>query len=1503
MQHPSLAINPLGVLNSATVKNYTVTGTCDSSIQPQQMTLITLEDNQVSGTSVCQSNNTFSIGLDAVVLQDLLSDRSTLTLTFRVIHGDESFDSSPLANNIIPLTIDQAQSLAPLSLTNASAYAITGKCDPSLGTDNVEVEMGTGGNAVTEITACNENNTFSATLDVSGITEKPDTSIKVTHDDQVTTTAVQNNIVRLSFNTLPRLNLSTATSYTVEGQCDSSLTIPLVSVSIKNVSSIITQRSTCQNNSFSVSFNLSPLTPTPSISLDSVVFQASYGSESVESFEVPNEMIPLSIDTNSLSPLSLSNANAYTLTGKCDSSLGGSGTATIGTPNASDTWTCDVAQKTFSVFLDAKGITSRPDATITLTYGGDTQRAIVANNILRLQVDTTVSLTTSNEGAYPVRGTCNPSISGQVKVTLTESGATAFSDCDGSNNTFLASINVAGVMSNPASMTVTHGSQRVNIQVTNEVVPLRIDTDSLQPINLANAATYSVTGDCDSSTADLVNFSISDEDSGTTVTETSPCTNKRFSVEFNLSAMRSDLVTILASHGTYQVNTSVANEIVPLSFNTLASLNLSTATSYTVEGRCDSSLTNPLVSLSIKNVSSIATESPTCQNNSFSTSFDLSPLIPEPGVSPDSVVFQASYGSKSVESSEVPNGMIPLRINPSALGAFNLQSSSSYTVMGECDSSITAQEFVTVDILEDQSVTETTTCTSNAFSVNLVASSISVSSLTFRVQYGEQTVTSTPITNHIVPLSFNTLPNLDLSNAASYAVGGQCDPSLGGSGIATIGTPNVSDTWTCDLAQKTFSVSLDASGITSWPAIITVTYGDTQTTTVANNIPQLEVNPPTPLTTSNQRDYPVSGQCNPNISGQVLVILTETGATTLTDCDGSNNIFSTSINAEGVVDTVSMTVTHGSQRVDIQVTNKIVPLHIDTNSLQPINLSNAATYSVTGDCDSSITNLVSISLSGENNDTTVTETSSCASDSFSVELDVSAMRSDLVTISASHETYQVSTSVANEIVPLSFNELVEEFYSPTASSYNLSGKCDSSLGGSVELSISGTDDITKSTTCNNNNTFEDVFDGSSHTEQTITFQATYGDETVSSNSIVNGLLLVRYQSIAPGQTHTCALTTDGNVKCWGYGGDGLLGNGSTDNRTTPVDVLTSSTDENPLSDIETISVGTYHTCALTTDGHAKCWGRAYYQALGDGTNINRTTPVDVHTSSTDENPLSDIEAISVGTYHTCALTTDGHAKCWGNGSYGKLGNGATHTKSTPVNVRTSPTDPNPLSDIETISNGSHHTCALMTNGQIKCWGYGGDGQLGNGSTDNRTTPVDVLTSSGPLSDITAISAGNRHTCALTINGNVKCWGPSGWGQLGNGSGFGNSLTPVNVHTSSTNSDSLSDIAAISAGGNHTCALRVNGNVKCWGQGVSGQLGNRTNINRRKTPVNVRTSSTNSNPLSGIAAISAGNSHTCALTVNEKVKCWGQAYNGELGNGSDDDDSSTTPVDIVDVFLP
>lgn len=297
-------------------------------------------------------------------------------------------------------------------------------------------------------------------------------------------------------------------------------------------------------------------------------------------------------------------------------------------------------------------------------------------------------------------------------------------------------------------------------------------------------------------------------------------------------------------------------------------------------------------------------------------------------------------------------------------------------------------------------------------------------------------------------------------------------------------------------------------------------------------------------------------------------------------------------------------------------------------------------------------------------------------------------------------------------------------------------------------------------------------------------------------------------AITAGGLHTCALTS-GGIKCWGLNDNGQLGDGTTIQRLTPVDVSGLS------SGITAIAAGVNYTCALTSSGGVKCWGVNDSGELGDGTITDRLTPVDVSGLS------SGLTAVATGDSHTCALTSSGGIKCWGLNIAGALGDGTTIQRLTPVDVS------GLSSGTTAITVGRIHTCALTNAGGVKCWGHNFFNQLGDGTSTSSSTPVDVsnLSNGG-----TMITAGGDFTCALTTSGGIKCWGYNVYGQLGDGTARPR-LTPVDVTGLS------SGITAIEAGGLHTCALTSGGGVKCWGDNSYGQIGDGSTT-PRLTPVNV-----------------------------------------------------------------
>ncbi len=345
--------------------------------------------------------------------------------------------------------------------------------------------------------------------------------------------------------------------------------------------------------------------------------------------------------------------------------------------------------------------------------------------------------------------------------------------------------------------------------------------------------------------------------------------------------------------------------------------------------------------------------------------------------------------------------------------------------------------------------------------------------------------------------------------------------------------------------------------------------------------------------------------------------------------------------------------------------------------------------------------------------------------------------------------------------------------------------------------------------------------------------------------IVNGVEF-RATKISAGGSHTCAITPSGGVKCWGANWGGQLGDSSTTQRSTPNSVMN-------LSGVVSVSAGQDHTCAITSTGALKCWGANWGGALGDGTQTNKSLPVTVFSSG--------IANVSAGNGYTCAVTTAGAAKCWGWNDEGQVGDGSRTFRLTPTDVYSSG------ANVASIHTGYNHTCAITTGGAIKCWGFNGYGKLGDGTMVSKTYPVFISTQIYGVADV---SLGGDHTCALTLEGGVKCWGSGDYGQIGWGMAMG-STTPVDVV------GLTSGVAMVSTKSNHTCAVTTGGAVKCWGNNVLGQLGDSTR-KRRVSPVDVVDLS------SGVVEVVAGNDHSCARTSTGVIKCWGNNGSGELGDG-------------------
>jgi len=365
--------------------------------------------------------------------------------------------------------------------------------------------------------------------------------------------------------------------------------------------------------------------------------------------------------------------------------------------------------------------------------------------------------------------------------------------------------------------------------------------------------------------------------------------------------------------------------------------------------------------------------------------------------------------------------------------------------------------------------------------------------------------------------------------------------------------------------------------------------------------------------------------------------------------------------------------------------------------------------------------------------------------------------------------------------------------------------------------------------------------------------------------------------ISSGGSHSCGIDTGGQGYCWGSNSSGQLGNGTTTQSASPVAVSQGAIPSNVT--LSSIGAGTSHTCVIGSNNKGYCWGYNNFGQLGDGSTTQRTIPVAVSQGAI---PASvTFSSISSGGAHTCAIGSNNKGYCWGDNGYRQLGDGTTTQRTTPVAVSQGAI---PVGvTFSSISAGSSHTCAIGSNGNAYCWGFNSSGQLGDGSTTQRATPVAV---SMPFSiTFSSISCGNTHTCAIGSNGKAYCWGSNSNGQLGNG-GTAQSTTPVLVSQGAVPSGVT--LSSISTGNTHTCAIASNGTIYCWGYNNYGQLGDGSTT-QSTIPVAVSQGAIPSGVT--LSSIGAGSSHNCAVGSNGQGYCWGLNNYGQLGN----DETATRPT--------
>ena len=383
------------------------------------------------------------------------------------------------------------------------------------------------------------------------------------------------------------------------------------------------------------------------------------------------------------------------------------------------------------------------------------------------------------------------------------------------------------------------------------------------------------------------------------------------------------------------------------------------------------------------------------------------------------------------------------------------------------------------------------------------------------------------------------------------------------------------------------------------------------------------------------------------------------------------------------------------------------------------------------------------------------------------------------------------------------------------------------------------------------------------------------------------------RSIALGADHTCVVTQTGGLRCWGNGDRGKTGLGTTASVGLLRGEPASAPNVDVGGDVDRVALGTGFSCALRETNDVVCWGFRDAGRLGDGASLPMEDIADERGETAGElGPLmmpGPTVDLAVGGSHACALRDTGQVYCWGSWTAGKLGygmEGDVGESNTPSSV-----GPVPMPEgfaPRQLAAGAGHTCAMSDDGRVLCWGDAATGILGTMSAedigDDEPASVGGVIELGGAAQ--AISAGSQHTCALLIDGVVRCWGLGDNGRLG----YGNSDDVGDDEDPGAFTVELPTTAMqVSAGRAHTCALLDGGDVLCWGEGSNGQLGQAgtDSIGEMESLINVEAVIVDDDRGASVIAVEAGGDHTCAVLSDGRVRCWGAASEGQLGYGNDD----------------
>ena len=1010
-----------------------------------------------------------------------------------------------------------------------------------------------------------------------------------------------------------------------------------------------------------------------------------------------------------------------------------------------------------------------------------------------------------------------------------------------------------------ATLTDTAGNTGVPVtkSVSKNTTSLAVSINSPDPINNANKGSYSVSGGCSDHPGTLV-LTVGGQRPGTEPV----CASRTWTTTVDVSTVPdganvpiSVVFTKTSDDSTVSASTRVLKDIVSptLTITPPSAINSINQSSYSVSGTCSGADQFIRVVIGGLNFDT------SCVSNSWTLgSKDVSSLTTSSIAITADTTDVAGNAATQASASVVRDVIPPVLTITTSNRNINAANVGAYTLTGSCEGTTS----VTITIGTLNAVTVSCLNTSWTLPSKDMSALVDGQNIVVLVTQddtaGNNGRLSKTLTKDVIApdVAMSSSLLVSSSNVNSFPMAGTCGEN--GAGLVSItiasGTTTSADcqggNW-----QKSVNLSTEAEGNISVSIIHQDALGNRTTITPILNkdivVPTLTITSPAMMNSANQNAYTIRGTCSEE-GTQITVSIVGQSNSLLFTCASSawqvSGGFASLADNTQIVVTASVQDGHGNRSEQTASFAKETTLpEVTINTPAELTDDNKAAFPLTGSCNENAREVVV----SANNIITPASQPTCQGSGWRTNINLSTLRGD-ITIRA----YQVDVSEnrGNAPVKVILGEGKTFLHSKISSGEFYSCALNSSgnvlcwgRGSSGQLGNNATDNssfpvqVVGPDTTGSDDSGDGVLGnivqistgydhacalnssgnvlcwgyngpgrlGNNSTENSSFPVQVVGPDTTGSDDSGDGVLGNIVQ-ISAGGSHTCALNSSGNVLCWGDNSVGQLGDDSTSHRSYPVFVVQSDGSTTPLNGVVQLSIGAYHACALTSTETVLCWGNGFYGQLGSSSEtvsyngstvgVDRDAPLAVLTGEGGSS-LSGITQVASGKNHTCALTFDGHVKCWGRSDEGALGdNGAVTDNQSwfPVNVVGEDTDGSAggnglLSNIVQITLGVQYACALNAEGKVWCWGNGGNGRLGTGSTGNKNYPVSVIAGSGsssPLSGIAEMASSSPHTlCALSEEGRVLCWGVGALGALGYG-GTSSQSSPVTVIPASGSTDFL-----------------------------------------------------------------------------------------------------------------